>query len=125
MTITSNYRGLEVDLEYGPELAETVAAIEAAGAINEDGVIPGLGCRENIPRPADAAHDNDRIHSADRSWLRGSEVSNTRETRAIAQIPCHALQSAGEGIMPHAPSRRQSPHGAYARPGVLPGAQGG
>ena len=39
MATTSNYRGLEVDLEYGPELAETVAAIEAAGAINEDGVI--------------------------------------------------------------------------------------
>lgn len=39
MTIISNYRGQEVELEYGEDIAGTVAQIEAAAAINEDGVI--------------------------------------------------------------------------------------
>lgn len=39
MTILSNYRGREVELQYGEEIADQVRAIEAAAGVNEDGVI--------------------------------------------------------------------------------------
>ncbi len=38
-TITSNYRGQEVELKYSADIADLVGKIEAAGAVNEDGVI--------------------------------------------------------------------------------------
>lgn len=39
MTIMSNYRGQEIELEYPAHIAEHVADIETAAGINEDGVI--------------------------------------------------------------------------------------